>query len=900
MRRFFLASVFALLCGACGARRGQREHGGAWEEDTGVPLRLDPPTAPGEEKEDTRLYQVDAFGTRFVLELRADPSAPPPGLAPQRCLFSGSVNRDPRSAAALHVCDGLRGGFRLGGDDYLIEPRTVGGRSDTHVVRRRRRAHLSVKTCGVREEEEEQRAPGGSPFASASPPGRRLSRRSVSAPRFVEMLLVADESMVRFHGEQLRSYLLTLVAMASRFYRHPSVRNSISLSVAKVLVLPEGQQDLNVTSNAALMLRTFCQWQQQHNPASDRNPEHYDTAMLFTRQDLCGSHSCNTLGMAEVGTICDPKRSCGIIQDDGLQAGFTLAHELGHVLNMMHDDSAHCTGMNRVPHTSHMMAPILSNLDQQQPWSPCSALTVTSFLDSGHGQCLLDRPQAPQPLPKALPGTMYDAERQCQLSFGKGSRHCADLGAACAVLWCTVPGDGDRNQLMCQTKNFPWADGTPCGNDGRCLSGRCLSDRQAAGYKTPVNGRWGAWGAWGDCSRSCGGGVQYSLRECDNPTPRNGGKYCEGKRMRYRSCNTLPCPIGTGLSFREEQCLAHNVMSSTSPLIPGSGVEWVPKYAGVPPKDRCKLMCRAKGTGYYLVLNSKVMDGTPCSPDSTSVCVQGQCVKAGCDRVIGSGRRLDRCGVCGGDGSTCEKVSGQMERARLGYQDVVTVPAGATELDVKQRSEAGNRPDNSFLAVRRQDGTYLLNGEYRLALHETDVTLQGALLRYSGSSAALERLRILAPLPEPLTIQVLSVGDSPRPRIRYSYFAPLPAGRRSSANAIGGVGGAEWVLREWGACSRSCGGGEQRRDILCLDSRGRPSSECPAELRPPLARPCAAQPCPSWSLGAWSPCSASCGRGFRRRALQCLSYDGRSLDHGSCDAKRRPQPLLALCSLGSC
>ncbi|KPP56110.1 hypothetical protein Z043_126344, partial [Scleropages formosus] len=98
------------------------------------------------------------------------------------------------------------------------------------------------------------------------------------------MLLVADESMVRFHGEQLRSYLLTLVAMASRLYRHPSVRNSISLSVAKVLVLPEGQQDLNVTSNAALMLRTFCQWQQQHNPASDRNPEHYDTAMLFTRQ----------------------------------------------------------------------------------------------------------------------------------------------------------------------------------------------------------------------------------------------------------------------------------------------------------------------------------------------------------------------------------------------------------------------------------------------------------------------------------------------------------------------------------------------------------------------------------------------------------------------------------------
>lgn len=60
----------------------------------------------------------------------------------------------------------------------------------------------------------------------------------------------------------------------------------------------------------------------------------------------------------------------------------------------------------------------------------------------------------------------------------------------------------------------------------------------------------------------------------------------------------------------------------------------------------------------------QVADGTPCSPDSTSVCVQGQCVKAGCDRVIGSSLRFDKCGVCGGDGSTCKKVSGSLERAR--------------------------------------------------------------------------------------------------------------------------------------------------------------------------------------------------------------------------------------------
>lgn len=46
-------------------------------------------------------------------------------------------------------------------------------------------------------------------------------------------------------------------------------------------------------------------------------------------QDLCGSHTCDTLGMADVGTVCDPSRSCSVIEDDGLQAAFTTAHELG-------------------------------------------------------------------------------------------------------------------------------------------------------------------------------------------------------------------------------------------------------------------------------------------------------------------------------------------------------------------------------------------------------------------------------------------------------------------------------------------------------------------------------------------------------------------------------------------
>lgn len=153
----------------------------------------------------------------------------------------------------------------------------------------------------------------------------------------------------------------------------------------------------------------------------------------------------------------------------------------GHVFNMPHDDAQLCSEVNGAHWGSHMMASTLSNLDQQQPWSPCSALMVTTFLDNGHGQCLLDKPVRAQALPQPLPGTVYDADHQCRLTFGEDSQHCPDLSTTCAALWCTVTTS--NGLLVCQTKNFPWADGTPCGHDSYCLAGQCLTKSQAAKHQ---------------------------------------------------------------------------------------------------------------------------------------------------------------------------------------------------------------------------------------------------------------------------------------------------------------------------------------------------------------------------------------------------------------------------------
>ncbi|XP_030592171.1 properdin isoform X2 [Archocentrus centrarchus] len=56
------------------------------------------------------------------------------------------------------------------------------------------------------------------------------------------------------------------------------------------------------------------------------------------------------------------------------------------------------------------------------------------------------------------------------------------------------------------------------------------------------DGNWGAWAPFGQCSVSCGVGLQLSLRMCDSPAPKYGGKLCDGPSTRSTICQS-PCPV---------------------------------------------------------------------------------------------------------------------------------------------------------------------------------------------------------------------------------------------------------------------------------------------------------------------------------------------------------------------
>ncbi|XP_061192816.1 A disintegrin and metalloproteinase with thrombospondin motifs 1-like [Saccostrea echinata] len=237
--------------------------------------------------------------------------------------------------------------------------------------------------------------------------------------------------------------------------------------------------------------------------------------------------------------------------------------------------------------------------------------------------------------------------------------------------------------------------GIYCDTGKICVKRKCATFAELSlkpGVVRP--GGWGPWADWQPCSRTCGTGLTYRRRLCNNPSPLN-HPGCEGgddNGYEARTCSSEPChnessDMKTLINQRaSETCsrlLKNNVLDSKKYTSVGRIMDWHEHM-------KCEVSCEAVPdyTTPDFTRFGLMPQGTPCEGPTvlleknklgkrTYRCLDGFCRFFGCDGKLNA--EYDDCGVCKGDGSTCDVVEGiYKETIAQGSRNLITeIPVGA-------------------------------------------------------------------------------------------------------------------------------------------------------------------------------------------------------------------------------
>uniref|UniRef100_A0A8C7P2E1 ADAM metallopeptidase with thrombospondin type 1 motif 2 n=1 Tax=Oncorhynchus mykiss TaxID=8022 RepID=A0A8C7P2E1_ONCMY len=847
-------------------------------------------------------YNVTVFGREFHLRLRHNARLVAPGAKMEwhddddsngtatrseplqgDCLYVGDVTDTPGTTVAISNCDGLAGMIRMEEEEFFIEPvekgngvmgEEEGGGGRQHIVYR----SSSVKKMPVSDVNSVSvlslgaDLPGlldleslyrGVEQSINQTRAQRQRRQSPERAYNIEVLLGVDDSVVQFHGkEHVQKYLLTLMNIVNEIYHDPSLGARINVVLVRIIMLGYGKSmSLIELGNPSQSLENVCRWAFLQQKQETGDAEYHDHAIFLTRQEFGPT---GMQGYAPVTGMCQPVRSCTLNHEDGFSSAFVVAHETGHVLGMEHDGQGNRCGDE--VHMGSIMAPLVQAAFHRFHWSRCSQQELGRYLQSY--DCLRDDPYEHNwPSLPRLPGLHYSMNEQCRFDFGVGYVMCTAYRTfdPCKQLWCSHPD----NPFFCKTKKGPPIDGTMCGDGKHCFKGHCI---WLTNDMIKQDGGWGVWSQFGSCTRTCGGGVQFRTRECDNPRPANGGRTCLGANRQFQLCNSQECEELYS-DFREEQCRRLD----TEFEFHNNKHHWLP-YEHTDPKQRCHLHCQSKETRDKSNMQRLVQDGTLCSyRDPYSVCVHGDCEVMGCDGVVGSSQQEDKCGVCGGDNSSCKIINGNFTRSakKQGFLKVLEIPRGARHLLIQEI-----KPTAHILAVKNQaSGQFFLNAEGDLP-ESRAVIEKGVEWEYVNNGHDKETLQTNGPLRHGVLIMVHA-----KVTLSYKYIIHMNLLSAIENNMLlDDTSFYEWALKKWSYCSKPCGGGKQYTRYGCrrrADSKmvHRRYCENIKKLRA-ISRDCNQKECsqPIWEDGPWEPCSKTCGKtGYQMRSVRCVQ----PLDNGN-------------------
>ncbi|XP_024896136.1 thrombospondin type-1 domain-containing protein 4 [Pteropus alecto] len=386
---------------------------------------------------------------------------------------------------------------------------------------------------------------------------------------------------------------------------------------------------------------------------------------------------------------------------------------------------------------------------------------------------------------------------------------------------------------------------------------------------------------------------------------------CTGAYRQYKMCNTNVCPESSR-SIREVQCASYN----NKPFM-GRFYEWEP-FAEVKGNRKCELNCQAMGYRFYVRQAEKVIDGTPCDQNGTAICVSGQCKSIGCDDYLGSDKVVDKCGVCGGDNTGCQVVSGVFKHAltSLGYHRVVEIPQGATKINITEMHKS-----NNYLALRSRSGRSIINGNWaidRPGKYEGGGTMFTYKRPNEISSTAGESFLAEGPTNE--ILDVYMIHQQPNPGVHYEYvimgtnaISPQVPPHRRPGEPFNGQLVTEGRGQEEGEEKER---NEEKEDL----HRGTPeiftsestqtfsvrhpdrfSSHRPDNLVPPAPQLPRRSRDHNWKQLGTTECSTTCGKGSQYPIFRCVHRSTHEeVPDGYCDSSMKPSPEEEPCNIFPC
>ncbi|CAG2191263.1 unnamed protein product [Mytilus edulis] len=493
----------------------------------------------------TESYEIEmsAFGESYKMTLQHTKRNRMGGDRPD-CFLIGNVHSHDGTVSAS-FCEELRGIMSTSNHDlhfevlphHIRKRGTLGSKQHTTMIARKRREDLLFsdlsQTNDIHQTEYNH---------------ERIHKRAVPSTDFtIELAVYVDADYLTYKlpasnmTRRVENMVCKYNAVQFEWSRADVLNYNITLSIKLLTFFDTNPSWYNASTALSVPLNTIC--------TGTEAGLAYDHVHVHT-----GIPNPELGGLAYQSQVCNARYRCGV-SADGITSYGTVVHEIGHNMGMLHDADQNCLS----PDVGIMGGAGVG-------WSTCSCNDMNTMLQTGNHGCLwtdniADNEVTPVSLlgltlVPELPGQLKTADEICEQLYGSGFRYREYPNVenpSCNLYSCVDHNVGNTHgQMFKQSNSIP---------------GLYCEDQRVVRL-----------GTWTTCSRTCGRGMLYRRRICNNPTPKNNAS-CDGDEYEAQGCSLTPCvgdnTIDSNLIIQRvsETCqrlIDNNIMNGTEYIASGT------------------------------------------------------------------------------------------------------------------------------------------------------------------------------------------------------------------------------------------------------------------------------------------------------------------------------------------